>query len=112
MWQSRILLSVSLIQRVWLEDNQERCKGSIGISGEFDSGDVWYLDSGIAGHWSSGHRLAVIDGSSILLILAVYGCQAAQREEGCPVILEAKGRNFEPYFRSEDHLPWLSPVSG
>jgi hypothetical protein len=112
-WQSRILLSVSLIQGVWLEGFEDACHVSIGVSGtsgESDSSDIWYLDNGIEGHWSSGNRLAVIDGSSVLLILAVYGCHAAEKEEGCSVILEAKGQFNEPYFRSEDHMSWLSPV--
>jgi hypothetical protein len=112
-WQSRILLSVSLIQGVWLEGFEDACHVSIGVSGtsgESDSSDIWYLDNGIEGHWSSGNRLAVIDGSSVLLILAVYGCHAAEKEEGCSVILEAKGQFNEPYFRNEDHMSWLSPV--
>ena len=84
---------------------------SIDISGDYESGEVWVLENGVHGHWSSGHNLPVVDGQSVLLTLSVHGCSAAQDELASQVTLEAKGHHHEPYFKTEDHLPWLSPAS-
>ena len=112
-WGFRILIVTSLLQTVSLEDDADVCQVSISAAGDYDSTEVWFMEAGIDGHWSSGHRLTVIDGpvsTSVLLVLAVHGCRAAESEQGCTVILEAKGPNYEPYFKNEAHLSWLSPA--
>jgi hypothetical protein len=98
-----------------MEDDDDFCQISISAAaGENDSSEVWFMETGIDGHWSSGHRLTVVDGpvsTSVLLVLAAHGCRAADSEQGCSVILEAKGPNNEPYFKNEALLSWLSPAS-
>jgi hypothetical protein len=113
-WVFRLLIVTSLFPTVLLEEDDDFCQISISAAaGEYDSSEVWFMETGIDGHWSSGHRLTVIDGpvsTSVLLVLAVHGCRAADSEQGCTVILEAKGPNHEPYFKNEALLSWLSPA--
>jgi hypothetical protein len=114
-WGYRLLIvTYSLLQTVSLEDDDDICQISISAAAsEYDSSAVWYMETGIDGHWSSGHRLTVLDGpasTSVILVLAVHGCRAAESEQGCAVVLEAKGPNNEPYFKNEALLSWLSPA--
>ena len=52
---------------------------------------VWWLESGVPGHWSSGSSIPVFEGNTVNIIVMASHCQAAVMGRGCRAAFDFGG---------------------